>query len=73
MTQTQALESIDRNIRHYMADEDITAGEMASRLGMSDTTLRWKRKGEQDWKWKEVLKLSELTGLTVGKLIGEEV
>lgn len=68
-------QSIDRAIGHYMVDEGIGVGEMAARLGMTANSLRWKRSGKHDWKWSEVLKLSELTGRSIDDLIsfGEEV
>lgn len=65
-------QSIDRSISYYMVDEGIGVGEMAERMGMSTNSLRWKRQGKQDWKWSEVLHLSELTGKSIDALCGKE-
>lgn len=70
MNSITAAQSIDREIGHYMVNEGIGVGEMASRLNMHPNSLRSKRKGTQDWKWSEVLTLSRLTGKSVDALIG---
>lgn len=65
-------EAIDRAIGYYMVDEHIGVGDMAARLGMTANTLRWKRQGKQDWKWSEVLRLSQLIGKSIDEIIGRE-
>ena len=64
------LKAIDKSIAHYMADTGLTREQVARQLGMSANTLRWKRSGETDWAWSEILTLSELTGKTPDELAG---
>ena len=69
MQQAQATKSIDKRIERFMADQKIGVGEMANLLGMTTNSLRWKRTGKQDWKWSEVLRMSDLMGMSVDELI----
>lgn len=69
---SSVTESIDKEIGYYMVDEGIGVGQMAERLGMTANSLRAKRRGEQDWKWKEVLMLSKMTGKGIDELIGRK-
>ena len=62
------LKAIDKSIAYYMADTGLTREQVAKQLGMSANTLRWKRAGESDWSWSEILTLSELTGKTPDEL-----
>lgn len=60
---------IDREIGHFMVDNNLTQREMADMLDMSRNTLRSKRM-LGTWQWSEVLKISEITGKPLDVLAG---
>lgn len=66
----QVTATIDRAIGHYMADNKLTRGQMAEKLGMSPNTLRSKREGKSEWLLSEFMELSQLTGKTPDELAG---
>ena len=64
----EVIRAIDCAISHYIADKKITRDQMAELLGMSANTLRWKREGKNEWLLSEVLKLSDLMGVSLDEL-----
>lgn len=62
--------TISEAVSSYESMHQITHGQMAELLGMSANTLRWKCSGAKDWKWSEILHLSELLGVTPDELAG---
>ena len=66
----QTIKTIDLAIGYFMAEQKITRGQMASMLGMSANTLRWKREGKSDWSLSEILRLSDITGKSLDELAG---
>ena len=66
----RTLESIDLAIGYYMLEQKINREQMASILGMSSNSLRWKREGKTPWTWNEILNISEILGKTPDELAG---
>lgn len=66
----QAVKSIDLAIGYFMVEQKLTREQMASLLGMSTNSLRWKREGKKDWTWSEILRLSDITGKSPDELAG---
>lgn len=64
------VSSIDKAISHYEVEHDLTKEQMAESLDMSANTLRWKREGAREWRLSELLKLSDITGLSLEALTG---
>ena len=64
------LTSIDRHIGYYIVEQKITREQMAELMGMSASSLRWKREGKSQWKWDEIVLLSEITGKSPDELAG---
>lgn len=62
--------SIDVKIGKFMDEQKLTVERMSALLGMTPTTLRWKRRGEKDWKWSEILRLADLLGESPDELAG---
>lgn len=56
-------EQIDRAIEEHLKASGKTQQEFADELGTNTNTLRWKRRGEVDWKFSEVLKVAEILGI----------
>lgn len=66
------VNAIDCAIADYLKANNVTREAMSQEMGMSSNSLRWKREGKYDWTWAEVLKLSEILGLTVDELTAYE-
>ena len=66
----QTIKAVDLAIGYYMVEQRITREQMASLMGMSANTLRWKREGKTDWSWSEILRLSDITGKSLDELAG---
>ena len=66
----QAVRAIDLAIGYFMVEQKLTREQMASLLGMSTNSLRWKREGKKDWTWSEILRLSDITGNSPDELAG---
>ena len=66
----QAVRAIDLAIGYFMVEQKLTREQMASLLGMSTNSLRWKREGKKDWTWSEILRLSDITGKSPDELAG---
>ena len=62
--------AINAAIDAYMLAEKATYSQVCGRLGISAASLANKRKGVTDWKWSEILALSEMMGLTPDELAG---
>ena len=65
-----ACEHIDRHITNYMNETNISVQEMADTLGITTNTFRWRRSGRYEWRFDELKKLSDMTGLTLDELTG---
>lgn len=66
----KTLSEIDQRIAYYMFKNKLTVEKMAERMGMTANTLRSKRSGKTDWTLSEMMKLSEMLGVTLDKLAG---
>lgn len=62
--------AIGREIAAFMFEQKLTLEKMAALMSMTTNTLRYKRDGRFDWKWSEILRLSELTGKSPDELAG---
>ena len=58
-----AYENINEAIDKYLKESGKTQQEFAIELGTNTNTLRWKRRGDIDWKFSEVLKVAEILGV----------
>lgn len=67
---TETTKTIADNIDRYRKPRKVTQKALASELGMTANSLRSKMRGESEWKWSEILKLSEITGMTPTELAG---
>lgn len=67
---TNSSSAIDREIAHFMVDQKLTQAKMAGLLGITEQTLIHKRRGVRDWKWGEVLHLSDILGKSLDELAG---
>lgn len=65
-----SIDSIDAAISRFITEKNITKQAFADMLGITTNTLRWKREGSKDWRWSEVLLVSEITGATLEELAG---
>ena len=65
---TDYVGTIDRKIAYFCVVHKISHESFAKLMGMSAPTLRHKRNGYSDWKWSEILKLSEILGESPDKL-----
>jgi plasmid maintenance system antidote protein VapI len=54
----------------FMMRNDITRATLAEQLGITVETLRMKLCGASDWRWQEILKLSEITGKSPDEMCG---
>ena len=60
--------AIDKVITCYMREHRLTQAEMASKLGISTTTLRWKREGDKEWKLSELVRIAELCHVSLDEV-----
>ena len=65
-----AYERIDRHITEYMNESNTSVQEMADSLGITTNTFRWRRSGRYEWRFDELKKLSDMTGLSLDELTG---
>ncbi len=68
MADKSVIRAIDAAIADYMSAENITQLQMAEKLNISPNTLRWKRAGKHDWSWSEILRISDMTGMSPNEL-----
>lgn len=64
------LRAINAALENYTSEEKVTYSQVCGKLGISAASLANKRKGVTDWKWSEILALSEMMGLTPDELAG---
>ncbi len=55
---------ISRKLKGLMAEQGITRRELADRIGISESALSKKINGRREWKFKEMLDVVHLFGLT---------
>ena len=63
-----AYEKLNKAIEEYLKESGKTQQEFATELGTNTNTLRWKRRGDIDWKFSEVLKVAEIIGISPSEL-----
>ena len=63
-------EAITSCLVAHMKGNGITQVMLAESLGITTNTLREKMRGNADWRWHEILKLSEITGMTPDEMCG---
>lgn len=63
-------ERIDDAITVYLRRNSMTQAQLAEQLGMSENTLRWKRRGDSEFTLSELLKVSQLCGMTPDEILG---
>lgn len=64
--------NIDAEIAAYLRREGMTQAKLAERMGMSENTLSWKRRGSmgREFSLGEVVTIAELTGKSIDYLAG---
>lgn len=64
--------NLDAEIAAYLRREDMTQAELAERLGMSENTFSWKRRGSmgREFSLGETTKLADLMGKSLDYLAG---
>ena len=70
MAYEKEMDALNSAIERVMADKGISITDMASRLGMSVQSLYNKRSGKHEWRWSEVMALSELADESLDALVG---
>lgn len=71
MTDRKAtVANINKAIAVYMIDKEISKEQMAELLEINVNTLRMKRNGVTEWKWSEIVKLSNLLNTSIDDLAG---
>lgn len=63
---------IDEAIAAYLRRSGKTQAELAKELGMSENTLSWKRRGIREFKFSEVVKVTEITGFSIDEMSPRE-
>lgn len=63
-------ETIAANVDEYRKSNRMTKRVLADALGMNYNSLRNKMCGKSEWKWSEIMKLAEMTGMTPDELAG---
>lgn len=61
---------IDNAITVYMRRNSMTQAQMADKLGMSENTFSWKRRGIKEFTLSELLAVSSMCGLTPDEMLG---
>ena len=64
--------NLDAEISAYLRREGITQAEMAERMGMSENTFSWKRRGVHDREFSmgEASAIADMTGKSLDYLAG---
>lgn len=62
---------LGRRINARMWDAKVTQMALAPRLGLDQSSLSKKMRGDRPWYWREVVIVAEVLGVTVGELAGE--
>lgn len=57
---------LDEAIRLHLSETGKTQGQLARELGMSEGSLRWKRRGSREFTVAEAARIANITGLEVG-------
>lgn len=63
---------IDEAIAAYLRRSGKAQAELAKELGMSENTLSWKRRGIREFKFSEVVKVTEITGFSIDEMSPRE-
>ena len=63
---------IDEAIAVYLRRSGKTQAELAEKLGMSENTLSWKRRGIREFKLSEVVQIAEITGYSLDEMVPKE-
>lgn len=66
-----ALLAINANVRAYVAENGITMGNFAEKIGICRTTFYNKLNGESKWYWDEVIEIARLTCCSIDELAGK--
>lgn len=66
--------NLDAEIAAYLRREGMTQAELAERMGMSENTFSWKRRGSmgREFSLGETTKLADLMGKSLDYLAGRE-
>jgi hypothetical protein len=65
------LLAINAHVRAYVAENGITMGNFAEKIGIGRTTFYTKLNGESKWYWDEVIEIASLTGCSLDELAGK--
>lgn len=63
------VESVDNAITVFLRRNNMTQEQLASRLGMSEVTLRSKRTGVTEFKLSELIALSEIFDTSLDSMV----
>lgn len=67
------FKGIDEAIAAYMRREGLTQKQVAEKLGMSENTLSWKRRGIREFSFNEAIQIAKLTGFSLDEMTHEGV
>lgn len=62
---------LNKNIKIACIENDISMSELCAKLGFTTSSLQRRYVDDDLWKISELKLIAELTGTTVGKLLGE--
>lgn len=62
--------AIDREITFFLRTNNITQGQLAKRLKLTENTLSAKRKGKSEFKASELMQLAELMNMSLDQMCG---
>jgi hypothetical protein len=62
---------LNKNIKIACIENDISMNELCAKLGFTTSSLQRRYADDDLWKISELKLIAELTGTTVGKLLGE--
>lgn len=59
---TNVTMNIKQSIEHYVSENDLTRGALASRIGISRSSLYEKMDGKRPWLLDEIIRLASVMG-----------
>ena len=66
-------EALDDAVTLYIKKNGMTKEDLAREMGMAPNTLMWKLRGERDFSFPEMQRLSEIVGITsLDEMVGRE-
>lgn len=60
---------LDAAIAAYLREHDMTQAQLADKLGMSENTLSWKRRGVREFTLGEAAEVADMLGRSLDELV----